>query len=85
MLPAACETVGLLQDVLLEPGNARLDLVLVMVWWGIGLESEERRGENRGPATTSAAIGLRTLSFGDLLQGTPWQMVGTRSRSTAEL
>ena len=39
-LPAACKTVGLLQDFSIEPefGNTGLDLV---VWWRIGLESEE--------------------------------------------
>jgi len=52
-ITAACKTVGLLQDFSLEPefGNTGLDLV---VWWGIGLESEERRGENSGPATHSS-------------------------------
>jgi len=65
----ACKTVGLLQDFSLEPefGNTGLDLV---VWWGIGLESEERRGENSGAATHSSRNGLRTLSLRDSLQGT---------------
>jgi len=39
-LPAACKTVGLLQDFSIEPefGNTGLDLVVVV--WDIGLESE---------------------------------------------
>ena len=71
-ITAACKTVGLLQDFSLEPefGNTGLDLV---VWWA---SDSNRKSEGEKIAVrppTPAAIGLRTLSFGDSLQGTPWR------------
>jgi len=61
--------------------HLNLNLVVVVVWWSVGLELEGRSGENRGPAIHSSHNWLRTLLFGDSLQGEPWYpMVGIWSR-----
>jgi len=67
--------------------HASFDGMVVLVWWGIGLESEERGGENRGPTTHfSRDWAANPIVWRFAPRYTlAYPMVGVWSRSTAEL